>query len=173
MQFYVVSVLAPDQPGIIETLSDTISQHQGNWLASNFCRLSGQFAGIAEFSVDKIHCDKLLNAINALNTSQMKLHITQGHADQQTDLQEARLTITGNDQIGIVKQISAVLAAQKVNVTELSSVIKSAPNWGSPIFEAQITVSAPTEFDFDDIQEALENIANDLIIDIDLDKSAA
>ena len=44
----------------------------------------------------------------------------------------------------------------------------SAPNWGSSLFKASAIVEIPDGFDLDPLREALEEIANDLVVDIDL-----
>ena len=50
----VLTVIAQDEPGIVETLSQTVSDHGANWLGSRMARLAGEFAGIVEVSVPDI-----------------------------------------------------------------------------------------------------------------------
>ena len=54
----------------------------------------------------------------------------------------------------------------EINIQKFSSECVSAPNWGNLMFQAEFTVSIPDEVDLDEIQEALETIANDLVVDI-------
>lgn len=37
----VVTVIGADKPGIVESLADTITRQQGNWLASSMSELAG------------------------------------------------------------------------------------------------------------------------------------
>ena len=39
----VVTVIGADKPGIVESLADTITRQQGNWLASSMSELAGQY----------------------------------------------------------------------------------------------------------------------------------
>jgi len=42
----VLTVVADDQPGIVEALSDALATHDGNWTESSMMTLAGKFAGI-------------------------------------------------------------------------------------------------------------------------------
>ena len=57
MNSLVVSgaVIGADKPGIVESLADTITRQQGNWLASSMSELAGQFAGILHVAVPDEH----------------------------------------------------------------------------------------------------------------------
>ena len=40
----VLTVIGPDRPGLVETISSTITDPDGIWLDSRMSRLGGQFA---------------------------------------------------------------------------------------------------------------------------------
>ena len=42
----VLTILADDQPGIVEQLASVIINHKGNWTQSSMSRLGEKFAGI-------------------------------------------------------------------------------------------------------------------------------
>ncbi|NTS77679.1 ACT domain-containing protein [Catenovulum sp. SM1970] len=167
MKTYVVSVITQDKPGVIETLSNLISTKQGNWQASNFCQLAGQFAGIVEFSIEEAHASDVEQALTALNEQGFQLQIKQGEgADSQSPC--STIDITGNDKVGIVKEISSALARHHINVIKLTSTSEPAPNWGGNLFKAQVEVRSPSQQALEEAKDALEAIANDLIVDIEL-----
>lgn len=165
---YVISIITRDKPGVIEKISKIINEHKGNWLASNFCRLSGQFAGIVEFSCPSEESVHTLNALESLSNHDFQLHIAKGedHHPQQSKI--AQLSIMGNDKSGIIKEISHILASHHVNLLKLTSTCESAPNWGSLLFKAQADIELPSDLDIDELTEALEEIANDLIVEVEL-----
>ncbi|EWH09546.1 ACT domain protein [Catenovulum agarivorans DS-2] len=165
----IISIISADKPGIIELLSKTIRANHGNWLGSNFCRLSGQFAGIVEIGVVHEHQQNLIAAIKNLTQHNIQLHIAEGTKDKEQQCKLATLTVVGNDKAGIINQISTRLAEHQVNLLNLKSSCESAPNWGSLLFKAEATLELPTNIDIDDIQEALEDIANDLVVEINLE----
>jgi glycine cleavage system regulatory protein len=48
----VLTVIAPDRPGIVEAISKTALAHGANWEASRMVRLGGRFAGVLLVSVE-------------------------------------------------------------------------------------------------------------------------
>ena len=51
MDHLVLTVIAEDQPGLVERIAQCISEHGGNWLESRMSRMAGQFAGILRVDV--------------------------------------------------------------------------------------------------------------------------
>lgn len=165
----VISIISADKPGIIELISKTVRANHGNWLASNFCRMSGQFAGIVEVEVAHEHQTELTAAIEALAKNNIQLHVALGTESTSVECTQAKLTVVGNDKAGIVNQIATKLASLNVNLLNLKSSCESAPNWGSLLFKAEATLELPIDLDIDDIQDVLEDIANDLVVEITLE----
>ncbi len=170
---YVISVITRDKPGIIEQLSKVINEHQGNWLASNFCRLSGQFAGIVEFSCPSEESVNVLNALESLSSPDFQLSVAKGESQGEQNTNVVQLEIMGNDKQGIIKEISRILASHHVNLLKLSSSCESAPNWGSLLFKAQAEIEIPKDLDLDDLTESLEEIANDLVVEVNLSSNSS
>ena len=50
----VLTMIAPDQPGLVERVSQVIVDHGGSWLASRMSHLDGMFAGILSVSLPVI-----------------------------------------------------------------------------------------------------------------------
>ncbi len=63
MKQLVITIVGQDQPGIVETLSAVVADHDGNWLSSSLSNLAGQFAGIIEVAVADDRRDALAAAI--------------------------------------------------------------------------------------------------------------
>jgi predicted amino acid-binding ACT domain protein len=82
------------------------------------------------------------------------------------------LELLGDDHPGIVRDISRVLAAREINVDELSTELTSAPMSGDRLFKATLRLQVPADGSVEDLRETLEALANDLMVDITLDKSA-
>ena len=55
----VLTMIAPDKPGLVERVSETIVAHNGSWLASRMSHLAGMFAGILSVSVHEDQVEKL------------------------------------------------------------------------------------------------------------------
>ncbi len=166
--YLVLTIIGDDKPGLVELLSETIARHSGNWLESNMAHLAGKFAGILRVSVDDLHADALVQDLQRLSSVLRlvveKVSMAEPPASQRT----LRLTLVGNDRPGIIKEISRALAAQHVNVEELTTQCSSAPMSGEPLFNAQALLKVPADLDLHDLQRQLERLADDLIVEINL-----
>ena len=121
----VLTMIAPDQPGLVEKVSQVIVDHGGSWLASRMSHLDGMFAGILSVSVDEAQKSSLVEALYQLEASGIKLIVEQSNNDE-TDGETYVFTVTGSDRPGIVNEISTVLARESINVEELVSDCVSA-----------------------------------------------
>jgi len=63
---FVLTIIGPDKPGLVERLSDTVTEHGGNWLESRMAHLGGQFAGILRVSVPESQANDLRAALERL-----------------------------------------------------------------------------------------------------------
>ena len=94
------------------------------------------------------------------------------HPDQSgVPVKPARLSlleIVGQDRPGIVRQISAALAARGVNVEELHTECVSGAMSGETMFRATAKLGIPPSCDTADLRQDLEQIAADLIVEISL-----
>ncbi len=75
------------------------------------------------------------------------------------------LEITANDRAGIVQEVSSVIHHQSGNLIKLVSSQDSAAYSGQDIFKAKVQI-AIADKSIDDLVYALEQIADDLMVDI-------
>ena len=59
----LISVIADDRPGLVDSLSAVVNDHGGNWLESNMSRLAGKFAGILRIDVSASDAPRLEAAL--------------------------------------------------------------------------------------------------------------
>ena len=74
--------------------------------------------------------------------------------------------VTANDRTGIIQEISSVIHHQGGNLVKLVSTQESAAHFGHPLFKARAIVALPENKDSQQLLDALENLADDLIIDL-------
>lgn len=167
--YLVLTAIGDDKPGLVEQLAKTVMANSGNWLESNMSRMAGKFAGILRVSVAEENADKLISDLEALSGS-LKLIIEKVGAEKPDEKSHTlNLSLIGNDRPGIIREISAVLAREGVNVEELNTECTIAPMSGETLFNAKITLNIPLDLDLDHLQKGLERIADDLIVDIQFD----
>jgi glycine cleavage system regulatory protein len=78
-----------------------------------------------------------------------------------------RIEAAGEDRAGIVTSLCRVLAANGVNIAELSTRSRPGPG-GSPHYELRIAAEVPDNLDHRELREALEAEADRLVIDVSL-----
>nr|WP_211340369.1 ACT domain-containing protein [Amphritea balenae] len=169
MTSLVLTVIAPDQPGLVEQLSQTIAAHQGNWLESSMSRLAGKFAGILIVAVPDAQTEALLSALEALDSQGLKIIAEKSQeAKPETNCNSISLELIGHDKQGIVREISQALNGYNINVERLSTELVSGSMSAEQLFKAEADLLVPAGVDLDDLQQSLEDIAGDLMVDITL-----
>jgi len=78
------------------------------------------------------------------------------------------MTLVGNDRPGIVREITALLSKQGVNLERLSTDVRPAPMSGDPLFHADASLAVPSGLALDTLQAALETLADDLMVELEL-----
>ncbi|WP_232848948.1 glycine cleavage system protein R [Amphritea pacifica] len=169
MTSLVLTVIAPDKPGLVELLSQTIASNEGNWLESSMSRLAGKFAGILIVSVPENHADSLIEALQQLQSQGLKVVAERStEADSPGESNNITLELIGHDKPGIVREISQALNRYSINVERLSTELVSGSMSAELLFKADAELTVPAGVDLDDLQQSLEAIANDLMVDITL-----
>ena len=92
--FLVLTVSGPDQPGLVETLSQAVADHQGSWLESRMARLSGHFAGVLRVSVPEEQVGALTQALESLEPEGLRVSVARSELEPPTsDVRKLRLEI--------------------------------------------------------------------------------
>lgn len=166
MKPMIFTLVGQDKPGLIDSLAQTVFDMGGNWLASNFSHMAGHFAGFVQIDLPQ---EKHLDLVDKFSRHpDLQIHLVQGVDADDRDTVTAQVEITGNDKPGIVQELTSILNQFNINILKFESSCESAPNWGSSMFKAKAFISVATDFDMEPLREALESIANDLMVDIDL-----
>ena len=170
MQHLVLTVIGADKTGLVKALSETLNQNEANWLASNLSHLRGYFAGVIEVAVVEANIQKLTQDLENIEGLTISIHIS--NDIEALSQQELEFVITGNDRRGIVQELSSVISHKGANIMSFVSTHQSAPNWGGELFHAVAKVVLPPGMSPDVIVDALEQIATDIIVDIELEKAS-
>jgi glycine cleavage system regulatory protein len=164
----VLTVIADDKPGLVESLSQIIASNSGNWLESSMSQLAGKFAGILRVSVAEDRVEKLIEELHGLS-SEIKLVIEKAvdeSAGQPSRMVE--LSLVGNDRPGIIKEISAAVSALGINVQRLNTECTPAPMSSDALFRAKATLEVPEQLALEQLQDKLEQLADDLMVEIEV-----
>lgn len=165
MKQLVLTLIGKDKAGLVEKLATVVSEHNGNWTASNLSHLAGYFAGILQIEVAEQDLAALSSALEQM--ADLDIRIQHGMSSNLNEQQHLRFVITGNDRPGIVRELSSVIRHKGTNIIHFESSKQSAPNWGVPLFTAVATVELPASVSRDEVVKALEAIATDIVVDVE------
>lgn len=137
-------------------------------------RLAGKFAGVLRVSVPEMQTEALTAALQELEPQGLRLMIDWSGSDEPAEPSQLfKLHLIGNDRVGIIRDISQALAAYGVNIDELNTDYVSAPMSGELLFKADALIRVPYDVSVADLQANLDDLAHELIVDIDLEGVAA
>lgn len=168
MDHLVLTVIAEDQPGLVERIAACIATHGGNWLESRMARMAGQFAGILRVEVAAEAHAGLIQALQALGSQGIRVQLAASGSEPAGRFSAIRLELVGNDRPGIVRDITRVLAEQGVNLESLLTEVAPAPMSGELLFTAEALLAVPESLPLEQLQARLETLADDLMVELNL-----
>lgn len=168
MATLVLTVIGDDRSGLVSALSAPFKAHGAQWERSRMARLAGKFAGILEVVVPDDRVPALEQALAAL--ADEGLHVTVERTAEPEDAPVTRLSLDllGADRPGIVADVSALLARERVGIEELTTQVRDAPMAGGRLFEAHAVLAAPASVSTTALRTALEALADELMVDLAL-----
>jgi glycine cleavage system regulatory protein len=170
----VVTVVGPDRPGLVSLLSDRGKAHGASWAESRMASLAGQFAGMVRFEVDAADAERLAAALAELEATGLRVVVAKGEGPpRRTDSRTLKLELVGNDRPGIVRDISRVLADCGISIEKLDTEIVSGAMSGGDLFQVKALLQVPVTLATGELRRMLEALADELMVDIALDDSAA
>ncbi len=167
---YIVTFIGDDRPGLVESLSRVIESNRGNWLESRLSQLGGKFAGLVLVKLPHENGAALQADLKALSSTGLSVRVTPAMPLPSSRRgRDITLRVIGPDRLGIVREISRALAQREVNVVEMDSEVSSAPMSAELIFRARIDAEIPDHVDLDDLEDSLEEIAEAMTLEIELE----
>lgn len=173
----VMSIVAEDRPGLVQVLAELVAAHNGNWIDSSMARLGGEFAGIVRIEIPAAVIPDLEEALAGLADQGITVTAKRSDIDSAstgvaaTGI-NARLELTVGDHPGIVRDISTVLNRHGVSIYEFETRVFTGSMSGEHLFSATARIVLPNELSVDHLRQALEDIAQDIMVEIDLKEAA-
>jgi glycine cleavage system regulatory protein len=169
----IVTIVGPDRPGLVNLISDRVTALGGNWLESRMANLAGQFAGIVHLHIPEANAEALRAAFLELEAQGLRIVVTRGSdAAGAPTGRRMKLELVGQDRPGIVRDISHALASRGVSIDELITDFVSGSMSGESLVRASAQLRVPAQVSTVQLRQALESLANDLMVDLTLDDTA-
>ncbi len=172
---FIITFIGDDRPGLVEALSRVVADHGGNWLESRLSQLAGKFAGLISVSLPSESGEALQAALDALHAEGMSVRVTPCDPEvaQEDHQRIVTLTVLGPDRQGVVREISAALSKRNINVVDMESFVSPAPMSSEMLFQAQVEAVLPADCELEELEETLDQIADEMHMDITLEAPAS
>lgn len=172
MNKFIISVLGKDQPGIIAAVTKVLFEKGYNIEDVSQTLLQNQFSGSFIASGPKDVTQQALQEILSQQTQNLDLHFhvrdlgTDAITWTTCDCEPFVITTRGPDQKGLVAQVTGLLAAHNVNVTQLQALFRGGnePGKNMMIYETDI----PVDVDLKQLRQALDDKARELNLEINI-----
>ena len=169
MAKYVLSVLGDDRAGLVDALAGVVSGCGGNWEQSHMTELAGKFAGVVLVTVPDAAVERFLAELEPLEEHGLLDISVEEAGEGAAPIAQVRLELVGNDHPGIVHRVSHLLSQRNVSIDDLQTWTSIAPMAGHRLFHANAVLRLPDGVDRVTLRADLEELATDLMVDIDLD----
>lgn len=172
---YIMTAFGKDRAGIVADVTRLLFESECNLEDTTMSMLADEFTLSLLFSSTnkdieevlsrecrRLELDKGISAfIRPLKPRQSR---------EKKSYKTCTLNIEGLDQAGIVYKTSQFLADRKLNIIQLESTADSSPQSGATIYTMTIYVEVPEELPFDQLEDELSDVADDLMVDITLNR---
>lgn len=130
-------------------------------------RLAGKFAGVVVAEIPEAQFEAFSSSLEEVRASGLTVTMVQV-SPSPAEGEVMSLHLVGNDRPGIVAQISRALAGLGVTIDSLEARTTEAPMAGGLLFLADALVRLPETVAAEDVRKALEPIASELMVDLDV-----
>ena len=168
MAHLVLTVVGDDRAGLVNALAQKVSEAGANWEQSELAELAGAFAGIVLVRVDDARVDEFVASLQPLE-GMLKVAVHAGTTAATPAPRTLHITVLGNDRPGIVRDVTATIAAHALSIDAFRSRTLDAPMAGGILFEAPVEVSIPEGADAAVIRRALEALAGEIQVDLSVE----
>lgn len=174
--YFVLSAVGSDRPGIVAEVAEVIYECGCNLEDSRMALLGSQFALMILLSAASDVADALedrckrLQGENDLKVFLFPLETRGQEPPPGAPVSNHEIRVVGLDRAGIVYRTSKLLASNGVNIGDMETRVDPAPESGSPVFTMHAMLTVPGEVDERRFREELEALADELHVEVSLNR---
>jgi glycine cleavage system transcriptional repressor len=166
----VVTAVGPDRPGLVSAISTLVHDAGGNLKDSRMAILGGEFAIILLVSAGAAQMAALEAAIPRVEAELgLKVMVKRTEVEERRNYLPYALHATGIDRPGIVRAVTARLAARGVNVASFESRVTFAPLSGTPLFSLDAELQVPSEVALAELRREVQALSDEENLDVTLE----
>ena len=168
MATLILSVVGSDRPGLTQALAAAVLAAGGNWLESHLSQLGGLYVGSVLVEVEADRIEALRSAVSAVDADGLEVRIAPAVEGPGPGGEALQLNLVGQDRLGIVHQVTAVLSGLEVNIEAFETSIEPEPYSGAALFVMKARLRLPRDLPVERVRAALEAISGEIMVDISL-----
>jgi glycine cleavage system regulatory protein len=159
---FIVSLLGDDRKGLIPFLEEHTHEHRGQWRASKFSQLSGQFAAVIRINVPQEHEQSL----KAFFSAQQDMAVRFGQVKKviEESGKALKLNIEAKDQHGLINKITHRLDSLGVAITHLECRHIAVIDIGGSLLSIDISINLPENLSETALIGELESLGEHLVV---------
>jgi glycine cleavage system regulatory protein len=165
----VVSIVGADRQGIVSSLAERAQRFGANWAASRMTRLAGEFAGMVHLEVPRENADALATSLRDLASSGLQVVVARSDgANVASTLRVVELELVGEDRLGIVSNLTKLLAGRGISIESIHTDIVRSGVSGKQTFKVEAHLLVPASVSVEALQQEVGSLAREMMLDIAL-----
>lgn len=170
---YIMTAFGKDRPGIVAEVTRLLYDNDCNLEDTTMSMLANEFTLSLLFSSPHQGIEEQLlkdcrHLERETGISAFVRPLQPLPARDKRSHKTCTLHIEGLDQAGIVYKTSQYLADRKLNISQLESSASASPQSGATIYSMTIHIQVPEELPFDQLEEELSAVADELNVEVTL-----
>ena len=165
----VVSIVGADRQGIVSSLAERAQRLGANWAASRMTRLAGEFAGMVHLEVPRENADALATSLRDLASSGLQVVVARSDGPNvASSLRVVELELVGEDRLGIVSNLTKLLAGRGISIESIHTDIVRSGVSGKQTFKVEAHLLVPAALSVQTLQQEVGTLASEMMLDIAL-----
>jgi methionyl-tRNA formyltransferase len=166
----VVTVMGPDRPGIVRQVAERAQRHGANWAGSRMSKMANEFAGMVHLEAPAESVAALTAALQSLESAGLKVLVaaSDGAGSAPAGYRSFALELVGQDRVGIISQVTSMLAASGVGIESLHTEVSRSGPSAQASFRISAQLMVPKAQDIAALQSELGTLAQAMMLDITL-----
>jgi len=168
---YIMTAFGKDRPGIVADVTHLLYENNCNLEDTTMSMLADEFTINLLFSsndedIVSTLVEKCRDLEQQKNISAFIRPLKERRLPSQGNFSTCTLHVEGMDQAGIVFKISQFLSANSLNIIDLKSTMKVAPESGTALYLMDIHIQVPKSTSAKTFEEGLNVVAEKLNVEI-------
>jgi methionyl-tRNA formyltransferase len=150
-------------------LAERAQRFGANWAASRMTRLAGEFAGMVHLEVPRENADALATSLRGLASSGLQVVVARSDgANVASALRVVELELVGEDRLGIVSNLTKLLAGRGISIESIHTDIVRSGVSGKQTFKVEAHLLVPKSVSVEALQQEVGSLAREMMLDIAL-----